>query len=118
MSRPPIDRLVWDAWNRDHIVKHGVTPTEADGRIPAFQNIEEEAAFWDSHDVTEFVGKELTPVEVTIGGDLADRLTVRLEQVDREALDRRARDKGVGPSTLVRMWVKARLRQEAAAESQ
>ena len=93
-------------------------PTEVDGRIPAFQNIEEEAAFWDSHDVTEFVGKELTPVGVTIGGDLADRLTVRLERADREALDRRARDKGVGPSTLVRMWVKERLRQEAAAESQ
>jgi uncharacterized DUF497 family protein len=30
MSRPPIDRLVWDDWNRDHIVKHGVTPTEAE----------------------------------------------------------------------------------------
>ena len=25
-----MDRLVWDAWNRDHIVKHGVTPTEAE----------------------------------------------------------------------------------------
>jgi hypothetical protein len=92
-------------------------PTEAHGRIPAFNNIEEEAEFWDTHDVTEFVGNELKPVEVTIGGELADRLTVRLEQADREALDRRARDKGVGPSTLVRMWVKERLRQEAEVEA-
>ena len=92
-------------------------PTEAHGRIPAFNNIEEEAEFWDTHDVTEFVGNELTPVEVTIGGELADRLTVRLEQADREALDRHARAKGVGPSTLVRMWVKERLRQEADAEA-
>ena len=92
-------------------------PTEAHGRIPAFNNIEEEAEFWDTHDVTEFVGKELTPVEVTIGGELADRLTVRLEQADWEALDRHARAKGVGPSTLVRMWVKERLRQEAEADS-
>lgn len=92
-------------------------PTEADGRIPAFNNIEEEAEFWDTHDVTEFVGHELTPVEVNIGGDLAVRLTVRLDQADREALDRRARVKGVGPSTLVRMWVKERLHHEAEAEA-
>ncbi len=34
-------------------------PTEAHGCIPAFNTIEEEAAFWDSHGVTEFVGNEL-----------------------------------------------------------
>lgn len=89
-------------------------PTEAHGRIPAFQDIEEEAAFWDTHDVTEFVGNELTPVE---GGDLADRLTVGLERADREALARRARAIGIGPSTLARMWLKERLRQEDDAET-
>ncbi len=59
-------------------------PTEAHGRIPAFNNIEEEAAFWDTHDVTEFDGQELQPVEVTIGPGLADRLTLRLDRADRE----------------------------------
>ncbi|HET7034369.1 MAG TPA: BrnT family toxin [Thermomicrobiaceae bacterium] len=29
-SRVPIDRLVWDDWNRDHIAKHEVTPREAE----------------------------------------------------------------------------------------
>ena len=91
-------------------------PTEAHGRIPAFQSIEEEAAFWDSHDVTEFAGQELQPVEVTIGTELAERLTVRLDQADRTELARRARAKGVGPSTLARMWLKERLREEANAE--
>lgn len=90
-------------------------PTEAHGRIPAFANRNEEAAFWDTHDVTEFAGTELKPVEVEIGGDLAERLTVRLDRVDREALARRAREKGVGPSTLARIWLKERLRQEAEA---
>ena len=81
-------------------------PTEAHGRIPSFANRDEEAAFWDTHDVTEFVGQELQPVEVTIGGELAERLTIRLDGADRAELARRARAKGVGPSTLVRMWVK------------
>ncbi len=92
-------------------------PTEAYGRIPAFQNIEEEAAYWDTHDVTEFVGREMRPVEVTIGGELADRLTLRLDPADRRELAQRAKEKGIGPSTLVRMWLKERLRQEAAADT-
>jgi len=92
-------------------------PTGVHGRIPSFANIEEEAEFWDTHDFTDYA-EESRPVEITRGSELADRLTVRLEQADREALARRARDKGVGPSTLVRMWVKERLRQEAEAEAQ
>ncbi len=90
-------------------------PTEAHGRIPAFNSIEEEAAFWDTHDFTDFT-EESTPVQVTIGQELAQRLTLRLDQEDRQALAKRARAKGVGPSTLARMWLKERLRQEADAE--
>jgi hypothetical protein len=92
-------------------------PTEAHGRIPSFASRDEEAEFWDTHDITEFVGVELHPVEVTIGGELAERLTIRLDQQDRAELNRRAKAIGVGPSTLVRMWVKERLKQEAATGS-
>jgi hypothetical protein len=92
-------------------------PTEAHGRIPAFANVEEEAAFWDSHDFTDFLD-ESTPVQITVGQELAERLTVRLDQADRQELMRRARAKGVGPSTLARMWLKERLHQEAEAERQ
>ena len=91
-------------------------PTEAHGRIPAFNDIEEEAAFWDTHSVTEFVGEELQPVEVTIGAELADRLTVHLDPQDRAELTRRAKEQGVGPSTLIRMWVEERLRRDAEAQ--
>jgi len=92
-------------------------PTEAQGRIPAFASLEEEAAFWDNHDVTEFVGNELQPVEATIGADLVDRLTVRLDRADREQLVRQAKVKGLGPSTLARVWLKERLRQESEADA-
>lgn len=92
-------------------------PTEARGRIPSFANRDEETEFWDTHDTTELTGVELHPVEVTIGGDLAERLTIRLDQDDQNELSRRAQAIGVGPSTLVRMWVKERLEQEAANRS-
>ncbi len=90
-------------------------PQPAASRIPDFASREEEAAFWDTHDFTDFT-EESTPVQVTIGQELAQRLTLRLDQEDRQALAKRARAKGVGPSTLARMWLKERLRQEADAE--
>lgn len=41
-------------------------PTDPHGRIPAFNSIEEEAEFWDTHDFTDF--RDLTePVELTVG---------------------------------------------------
>lgn len=91
-------------------------PTEARGRIPSFANVEEEAAFWDTHDFTDFAD-ESTPVQVAVGQELGERLTLRLDRADRQALLRRAREKGVGPSTLARIWLKERLRQEAEAEA-
>ena len=90
-------------------------PTEAHGRIPAFASVEGEAAFWDTHDFTDFLA-ESTPVQITVGQELAERLTVRLDQADRQELMRRARAKGVGPSTLARMWLRERLHQETEAE--
>jgi hypothetical protein len=88
-------------------------PTEARGKIPSFHSIEEEAAFWDTHDITDFI-EDTAPVAVTIGPELGDRITLRLDRNDRAALDRHARAMGVGPSTLIRIWIKERLRKEAS----
>lgn len=91
-------------------------PTEAHGRIPAFDTIEEEAAFWDSHDFTD-CRDESTPVRVMAGQELAERLTLRLDRADRQELAERARAKGVGPAALARIRLKERLRHEAEAET-
>jgi len=91
-------------------------PTEAHGRIPAFTNVEEEAEFWDAHDFTDFA-EESTPVQVTVGQELAERLTLRLDQADREKLVKYAREKGIGPTTLARIWLKERLCPEAAGDA-
>src|SRR3954469_1255001 len=78
--------------------------------IPDFRSREEEAAFWDTHDFTEFLD-ETRPVKLRVAKNLSEGLTVRLDRRDREELERRATEQGIGPSTLVRMWIKDRLRQ-------
>lgn len=91
-------------------------PTGVQGRIPSFDNVEEEASFWDTHDVTDYLD-ESQPAELTVGPGLAEKLTLRLEHEDREALRRRAKRLGIGPSTLARIWLKERLRSEEEAET-
>ena len=49
--------------------------------------------------------RSVTRVEV--GADL----TAGLEMIGHEELELRASSKGIGPSTLVSMWIKGRLRQ-------
>jgi predicted DNA binding CopG/RHH family protein len=91
-------------------------PTGLHGRIPSFNNIEEEAEFWDTHDFTDF-WEESRPANVVIDPSLRKqrRLTVRLDEADEQEIERRAKSLGVGSSTLVRMWIKERLNQERKA---
>lgn len=61
---------------------------------------------------------ELHSVEVSLGGELAERLILRLDRTDRKERQRRAKVMGVGPSTLARIWLTERLHQEAETEAQ
>jgi len=90
--------------------------TQTSRRIPDFASREEEAAWWDTHSIVDYLD-ELEPVKIRFAKNLSNPMAVRLDPQDRTELTRRARAKGVGPSTLVRMWVKERLRQEAEAEA-
>ncbi len=88
-------------------------PTEAFGRIPSFNSIEEEAEFRDAHDVSEFVGVEFHLVEED-PSERNDRLIVPLTAADREELARRAETQGVPPATLVRLWIQEHLKHKAS----
>lgn len=55
-------------------------------RIPEFKSIEEEAEFWDTHDITDFLD-ELEPAEF----ELSPELRRKLEERSREWLERRRR---------------------------
>jgi hypothetical protein len=80
-------------------------------RIPNFATREEEAEFWDTHDTTDFED-EMKPVKVTFAKNLSEPLSIRLDPDTLAQLRARAHEKGIGPTTLARMWLLERLRSE------
>ncbi len=72
-----------------------------------FKTLEEEANFWDTHDAVDVFGKNLK-----VGFHRApktDTLTIRFESDDIQELRKHASHKGLGPTTLARMWIKEKL---------
>ncbi len=76
--------------------------------IPKFNSIEDEAEFWDTHDTTDFE-QEFRPVRVHFAKKLEHILAVRFDSETLTKLESKASKKGIGPTTLVRMWVKEHL---------
>lgn len=77
--------------------------------IKPFKTIEEEANFWDTHDITEDIN------EGTLIGfhkaNKTDTLTVRFQPEQLQTLREQAFQLGIGPTTLVRMWILEKLKQ-------
>jgi predicted DNA binding CopG/RHH family protein len=72
--------------------------------IPRFKTVQEEAEFWDTHSFADY-WQELEPVEVRFVKPLARGLTVRFDKQTLADLQAEASKKGMGATTLVRMWV-------------
>ena len=85
---------------------------EKKGSIPDFASIEVEAAFWDSHSTADYE-TEFETVGVRFARPLSHALAVRLDADTLADLRHVARERGIGPSTLIRMWVLDRLHDEA-----
>jgi predicted DNA binding CopG/RHH family protein len=77
-------------------------------RIPTFANREEEAEFWDTHDLSEY-WDELKPVKLRFAKNLSQGITIRFDAETLEELREQAHNKGIGPTTLARMWILERL---------
>jgi predicted DNA binding CopG/RHH family protein len=71
-------------------------------KIPTFKSYEEEAAWWDSHDLTEIEGLKPVNAEVFIQGQT---IAIRLQRTLMEQLQRLADQQGVKPTTLVHQWI-------------
>jgi predicted DNA binding CopG/RHH family protein len=82
-------------------------------RIPEVASLEEEAAFWDTHSTADYEA-EFTPVRVRFGKRLSTGVTVRLDAETLQQLRTMAQEKGIGPTTLMRMWVLERLHDTVA----
>ena len=81
-----------------------------DSRIPAFASREEEADWFDSHDMADYQD-EFKTVRARFAKNLSEGLNIRLDKETLAALRTLAREKGIGPTTLVRMWVLEHLRE-------
>ena len=81
------------------------------GRIPEFASIEEEASFWDTHSTADYA-EEFTPVRLRFAKRLSTGVTIRLDPDTLERLRTLAHQQGIGPTTLIRMWVLERLTQQ------
>lgn len=82
--------------------------------IPEFKSIQEEAEFWDKHDTTDFEDS-FKPVRVKFAKNLSQGITVRLDPETLAELRSLASEKGIGPTTLARMWILEQLRREETA---
>ena len=81
--------------------------------IPKFKNYAEEAKFWDSHDTTEFADQS-NRVRVKFAKNLSDGITIRFDTKTLNELRLKAHEKGIGPTTLARMWILERLKKKSA----
>lgn len=86
-----------------------MTKIKIKSRIPKFRNREDEAKFFDSHDMADFQD-EFKVVKVRFAKNLSEGLHIRLDPETLTKLRVEAKGKGIGPTTLVRMWVKEQLR--------
>jgi hypothetical protein len=82
--------------------------------IPDFSSIEEEAAFWDTHDTTDFE-EEFHPVAVHFDKHLSEyhlskKLEVRFDTETDDKLTAIAHEQGMKKSAFVRWVVKNYLR--------
>lgn len=81
-------------------------------QIRTFKSREEEAAFWDTHDVADLMERgEHVQVKFTP----KDRLiSVRFDRQAADRLRRQAHKRGLKPTTLIRMWVLEKLDQPSS----
>jgi predicted DNA binding CopG/RHH family protein len=81
-------------------------------KIPEFKNYKEETEFWDTHDLTDF-WDEAKPVEMKVARNLSTGITVKLRSQMVAELHNQAQKKGVGLSTLARMYILEKLQSQA-----
>ena len=89
----------------------GIGRKRGPSRIPEFHSVEEEAEFWDTHDTTDFED-EFKPVKVRFAKNLSEGITIRLDAETLAQLRTQAHEKGIGPTTLARMWILEHLRSQ------
>ena len=82
--------------------------TQKKSRIPDFKSRQEMAQWWDTHDLADYQD-EFKTVEAKFAKNLSEGITIRLDPKTLNKLRSQAHKKGIGPTTLARMWIKENL---------
>ena len=82
-------------------------------RIPEFKNRQEMAEWFDTHDTADYED-EFKQVQVRFAKNLSGNINVRLDPDSLAQLRQQAHAKGIGPTTLARMWILEHLRGAGA----
>ena len=80
-------------------------------RIPEFANREEEAEWFDTHDMSDYQD-EFKTMKVRFAKNLSQGITIRLDLKTLAKLRTQAHEKGLGPTTLARMWILEHLKEQ------
>lgn len=86
-----------------------MTRQDKKSRIPEFKNRQEEAEWFDTHDLADY-WDEFKPVRVRFARNLSEGITIRLDPKTLAKLRAQAQQQGIGPTTLARMWILEHLR--------
>ena len=78
--------------------------------IPTFASREQEAEFWDSHDLADY-WDDFEPAKVRFSRNLTEGITIRFDPATLAKLRAEAKKRGLGATSLARMWILERLRQ-------
>ena len=73
-------------------------------RIPEFSSYEDEAKWWETHNIADYQD-EFKTIKARFAKNLSEGLNIRLDPATLMKVREKAKQKGIGPTTLVRMWV-------------
>jgi predicted DNA binding CopG/RHH family protein len=85
--------------------------TKQISKIPNFTDKEEEAKFWETHSVSDFLD-EFKLVKARFAKNLSEGITIRFDESTLNKIREIAHEKGIGPTTLARMWIMDHLKQQ------
>lgn len=80
--------------------------------VPTFASYEEEAAFWDTHDLSDY-WDEATPVVLHVRRKLIEAVTVQMSPDTVQDLRERAEAQGITVGALIHIWILQRLAAES-----
>ena len=77
-------------------------------KIPEFKNRQEMAEWFDTHDIADYQD-EFKTIKAKFAKNLTEGLNIRFDPSTLDKLRKKAHEKGLGPTSLARMWIMEKL---------